>query len=76
MNEEELFKKIEPIIIEIKALHEQIYNLVNLGIITQEQADDITGATIDKLAAEDKWEKIKNAKAKTLTKRYHQKKGN
>lgn len=53
-DEEKIMKELEPVINKLRNLYDEIDNMVKLGIITQEQADDMTGATIDKMELEEK----------------------
>ena len=49
MDEEKINKELKPIIEKLRNLYDEIELMVKDGIITREQADDITGASIDKL---------------------------
>lgn len=49
MDEEKINKELKPIIEKLRNLYDEIELMVKDGIITREQADDMTGASIDKL---------------------------
>lgn len=49
MDEEKINKELKPIIEKLRSLYDEIELMVKDGIITREQADDMTGASIDKL---------------------------
>ena len=49
MDEEKINKELKPIIDKLRNLYDEIELMVKDGIITREQADDMTGASIDKL---------------------------
>ena len=49
MDEEKINKELKPIIEKLRNLYDEIELMVKDGIITREQADDMTGACIDKL---------------------------
>lgn len=57
MDEEKINKKLKPIIEKLMNLYDEIELMVKDGIITREQADDMTGASIDKLDFDDKEKK-------------------
>lgn len=58
-DEEKIMNELRPVINKLKDLYDEIDNMVKLGIITQEQADDMTGATIDKMEEEKQKKKEK-----------------
>lgn len=49
MDEEKINKELKPIIEKLRNLYDEIELMVKDGIITREQADDMMGASIDKL---------------------------
>lgn len=49
MDEEKINKELKPIIEKLRNLYDEIELMVKDGIITREQADDMTGVSIDKL---------------------------
>lgn len=46
--EKKILKELEPIIQKLEGLYAEIDNMVEAGLLTREQADDIMGATLDK----------------------------
>lgn len=59
-SEEDIIKELEPVIKKLKELYAEIDALVEMGIITQEDADDMTGASLDKEDTKTKKKEIDN----------------